>query len=176
MRPPWSFRTRPAVRSGSRRPTRRIWQLFWRASALPGTGPSSWPFDRPSSGRQTGFRLGVQVMARILLSALAALALTACATAPTRYQPATGPAAVGYSEFRLEPGRYRITFRGGPGAPPQQVADYALLRAAELALAEGYDWFRVADRIVRQEGGGSGPRISLGAGGADFGRRSSVGV
>ena len=41
---------------------------------------------------------------------------------PTLYQAAAGPQAVGYSEYRIEPGRYRITFRGGPGAPPEQVA------------------------------------------------------
>jgi outer membrane protein TolC len=115
-------------------------------------------------------------MARLIVPVLAALSLAACATTPTVYQPALGPAAVGYSEYRIEPGRYRITFRGGPGAPVQQVSDYALLRAADLALAEGYDWFRVADRIVQQEGYGSGPRVSVGAGGADWGRRSSVGV
>ncbi|HEX2560414.1 CC0125/CC1285 family lipoprotein, partial [Phenylobacterium sp.] len=115
-------------------------------------------------------------MARLIVPALAALTLAACATAPTVYQPAVGPSAVGYSEYRIEPGRYRITFRGGPGAPVQQVSDYALLRAADLAIAEGYDWFRVADRVVQQAGYGSGPRISVGAGGSDWGRRSSIGV
>lgn len=115
-------------------------------------------------------------MARLVVPALAALMLAACATTPTVYQPAAGPAAVGYSEYRIEPGRYRITFRGGSGAPAQQVADFALLRAADLAIAEGYDWFRVADRIVQQEGYGAGPQISVGAGGSDWGRSSSVGV
>lgn len=113
---------------------------------------------------------------RLALVAACALSLAACATAPTVYAPAAGPKAVGYSEYRIEPGRYRITFRGGPGAPPEQVADYALLRAADLALADGYDWFRVSDRLMRQAGPQSGPRISLGTGGTDFGRRSAVGV
>jgi hypothetical protein len=114
-------------------------------------------------------------MKRPILSSALALALTACATAPTLYQPAVGPQAVGYSEYRIEPGRYRITFRGGPGAPPQQVSDYALLRAADLALAEGYDWFRIADRMMQGEPDRS-PRISLGVGGASFGRHTGVGV
>ncbi|RAK61578.1 hypothetical protein DJ021_18120 [Phenylobacterium hankyongense] len=102
---------------------------------------------------------------RLILPVLAALALSACASAPTRYQPAAGPQAVGYSEYRIEPGRYRITFRGGPGAGIEQVSDYALLRAADLAIAEGYDWFRVSDRFVRQAGPDNGPRLGLGVGG-----------
>ncbi len=107
----------------------------------------------------------------------ATLALSACATAPTLYQPAAGPQAVGYSEYRIEPGRYRITFRGGPGAPIAQVNDYALLRAAELALADGYDWFRITERGV-QAGPDRSPRMSIGVGGGDYGWRSgaSVGV
>lgn len=104
-------------------------------------------------------------MKRLILPALAALSLAACATAPTVYQAATGPNAVGYSEYRIEPDRYRITFRGGPGAPPEQVSDYALRRAADLALANGYDWFRVSDRFIRQAAGDNGPRIGLGVGG-----------
>lgn len=110
-----------------------------------------------------------------LIPALAALSIAACATAPTLYQPAAGPTAVGYSDYRIEPGRYRITFRGGPGAGPQRVMDLALVRAADLALADGYEWFRVTDRFV--EGlPDRGPRIGLGMGGGDYGRRSSVGV
>jgi hypothetical protein len=116
-------------------------------------------------------------MKRLILTGLAALSLAACATEPTRYQPAAGPNAIGYSEYRIEPGRYRVTFRGGSGAPPNQVMDYAIVRAADLALAEGYDWFRVSDRFMRATGEGSGgPRISLGVGGMDFGRHSSVGL
>lgn len=112
------------------------------------------------------------------LTAIVALcaALAACATAPTVYAPAAGPKAVGFSEMRIEPGRYRITFRGGPGAPMTQVADYALLRAADLTLADGYDWFRVVDRYAAQSGGGGGPQLSVGAGGGSGGYRSGVGV
>ena len=113
-------------------------------------------------------------MQRLFLAAAAAsLALSACATAPTLYQASNGPQAVGYSEYRIEPGRYRITFRGGPGAPAQQVADYALLRAADLAVAEGYDWFQVADRFSEGRPD-TGPRIGVGLGGGDFGLRSGV--
>lgn len=108
-----------------------------------------------------------------LVAATAALALNACATTPTLYQPSSGAQAVGYSEYQIEPGRYRITFRGGPGAPPQQVADYALRRAANLAVAEGYDWFQVADRFSEGRPD-SGPRIGLGVGGGDYGRGGGV--
>jgi hypothetical protein len=116
-------------------------------------------------------------MRRLLLTSLAALSLAACATEPTRYQPAAGPNAIGYSEYRIEPGRYRVTFRGGEGVPPEQVMDYAIMRAADVTLAEGYDWFRVSDRYLRPlTAGSSGPHMSLGVGGVDFGRHSSVGV
>jgi len=114
-------------------------------------------------------------MKRLIVPALAALALAACATQPTVYQPAAGPGAVGYAEYRIEPGRYRVTFQGGPGASPQYVSDLALLRAADLALADGYDWFQVTDRFM-QGRGDSGPRLGVGVGGADFGRHSSVGL
>lgn len=110
---------------------------------------------------------------KLAIAIAAALALSACATTPTTYQPAVGANAVGYSELRIEPGRYRVTFRGGPGASPQQVTDYALLRAADLAIAEGYDWFRVADRYLQGQPD-RGPRIGVGIGGADYGRRSGV--
>jgi hypothetical protein len=113
-------------------------------------------------------------MTRLLLPFAVAVALSACASAPTYYQPAAGPQAVGFSEYRIEPGRYRITFRGGPGAPPEQVSDYALLRAADLALADGYDWFRVVDRAVRAVGSGNGSSLSIGVGGGGY--RSGVGV
>ena len=114
-------------------------------------------------------------MKRLILPLLASLSLAACATAPTVYQPAAGPRAVGYSEYRIEPGRYRITFQGGPGAPAQYVMDLALLRAADLAIADGYDWFRISDRFL-QGRPDNGPRLSLGVGGASFGRHSAVGV
>lgn len=114
-------------------------------------------------------------MKRLILPAIAALALGACATQPTVYQPATASNAIGYSDYRIESDRFRVTFHGGPGASAQQVTDLALLRAADLAMANGYDWFRVSDRFV-QGRADSGPRLGLGVGGADYGRSSSVGL
>ncbi|MFY8209837.1 MAG: CC0125/CC1285 family lipoprotein [Caulobacter sp.] len=123
-------------------------------------------------------RYSAMKTARPLIAAgLAALLLTGCATTPTVYRAAVGAQTeVGYSEYRLETGRYRVTFQGGAGAPEAQVADYALLRAAELALRDGYDWFRIADRSTTMSGGGSGPRLSVGGGSASFGRHSGIGV
>lgn len=114
-------------------------------------------------------------MKRLILPALAVLSLCGCATEPTHFQPAGGRGGVGFSEMRIEPGRYRVTFQGGPGAPAAQVEDYALLRAANLAIAEGYDWFRVTDRMTRQNGY-SGSSLSVGVGGMSFGRHSATAV
>lgn len=127
---------------------------------------------------------GFPAMKRLLVPAIAALALSACATTPTVYQPAAGPNGVGYSEYRIEPGRYRISFLGGSGAPAGYVNDLALRRAADLAIQEGYDWFRVSDRFMEALPDRS-PRFSVGVGvggGSGYGgygyRRSgtSVGV
>jgi hypothetical protein len=115
-------------------------------------------------------------MKRLVITALAALSLAACASTPTVYQPAGGPSAVGYSEYRIEPGRYRVMFRGGSGASERQVMDFALMRAADLAIAEGYDWFRVSDRSMSYAAGGGGPRFSVGVGGGSWGSSSGVGM
>lgn len=116
-------------------------------------------------------------MKRLAGLALSLMLLSGCATAPTLYAASPAPNAAGYSEFRLEPGRYRVTFQGGPGAPINQVSDYALLRAAELAVRDGYDWFRVSDRVTSTNGSSNGgPRLSIGGGSSSYGRRSSVGL
>ena len=53
------------------------------------------------------------------------------------------------------------------------MEDFALLRAAELALAGGYEWFRVTARSLdAEEKGGVG--VGAGFGGGNFGRRSGV--
>lgn len=110
-----------------------------------------------------------------LIAVCSALALAACAT-PTTYGPAVGGAKVGFTDYRIETGRYRVSFTGGGGAPISQVADYALLRAAEVSLRDGYDWFRVVERIDRQVASSGGPRVSVGTGSSRWGRRSAVGI
>jgi hypothetical protein len=116
------------------------------------------------------------------LIAAAGLALSACASlAP--YGPQTGANGQGYAEQRIESNRYRVTYNG-VGAPGP-VADYALLRAAELTLGQGYDWFEVTQRWTDgrlDSAGGLRPSVSIGAGSSSYGgryggyRSSGVGV
>ena len=112
--------------------------------------------------------------ARLSAVALAAFTLAACETG-TAYQPALRPGAMGYNDYAIEPGRYRISFQGGDGAPAGQVRDYVLLRAAQVTLRDGYDWFRISDR----EGYVAPPRnrgsVSIGIGGFNFGRGGGFG-
>ena len=114
------------------------------------------------------------------LIAAASLALTGCMTlAP--YGPQTAQSGQGYSEYRIESQRWRVTY-DGVGAPGP-VADMALLRAADLTVEQGYDWFEVTQRMVDgrpDSAGGFRPSLGVGYGSGRYdgryGRYSSSGV
>lgn len=79
---------------------------------------------------------------------LSAITLSACATsAPTTYAPSYGDGH-GYSDQRIEQDRFRTRFDAGSDMSTQQAQDMALVRAAQLTLEEGGDWFIVASRDV----------------------------
>lgn len=116
------------------------------------------------------------------LIAAAGLALSACASlAP--YGPQMAPNGQGYIEQRIESNRFRVTYNGVGAAGP--VADYALLRAAQLTTAQGYDWFEVTQRWTDgrlDSAGGMRPSVGIGYGSSSYGgrygnyRSSGVGV
>jgi hypothetical protein len=116
------------------------------------------------------------------LIAAAGLVLSACASlAPLG--PQMSPNGQGYVEQRIESNRFRVTYNG-VGAPGP-VADYALLRAAQLTTSQGYDWFEVVQRWTDgrlDSAGGLRPSVSIGAGSSRYGgrygsyRSSGVGV
>ncbi len=82
-----------------------------------------------------------------LVVTLALGGLAACETA-TPYQPlsAHNTQSGGYKETQLEAGRWRVTFEGNSLTSRDVVENDLLYRAAELTLAQGFDWFETADR------------------------------
>jgi len=95
-----------------------------------------------------------------IVIALLMLALAACTTPPTNYVPATaGPTMpklgsqpvtpmderFGYSESQISPSIVRVNFSGSAGTNDTRAVDFALLRAAEVALEQGYPYFVVRD-------------------------------
>lgn len=85
--------------------------------------------------------------AGIVTALVLAAGLAACAT-PTPYQPNVRgqQTSGGYSETRIEPGRYRVNFSGNSLTSRETVEGYLLFRAAELTVQEGADWFSIEDR------------------------------
>lgn len=77
------------------------------------------------------------------------LALGGCAS-PQIYKAADN-GGHGYRESQIADNRYRVEFKMR-GDERFQAMDYALLRAAELTLVAGYDWFVVVDRHSAQNG------------------------
>jgi hypothetical protein len=96
---------------------------------------------------------------RLLLAALAAASMAACASAPsTVYAPAVTTAnGSGYEDIRIESDRWRVSFTGAGDASEAQVERLALRRAGEIALENGYSWFEVVDRRVGREGSDRSP-------------------
>lgn len=83
------------------------------------------------------------------VASLALLALAACETA-TPYQPLNPAHATegGYKDVQIEASRFRVSFTGNSATSRETVERYLLLRAAELTLAQGADWFETADRAT----------------------------
>jgi hypothetical protein len=115
-------------------------------------------------------------MKRLVLSVIAALALSACANAPTTYTPAASADAMGYRSTKIETDRYRVSFRGNPDLKGPQVEDMALRRAAEITVADSYQWFRIVDRHTEQIGGRRNGGTSVGVGGSSGSYGSGVGL
>jgi len=118
-------------------------------------------------------------MKRLFVVGFIAL-LSACAST-TIYGPA-GPSerSVGYSDIRIEDNRWRVTFTAAPDISRAQTERFALRRAAELTVENGYDWFRVIARRTEIDGGGDGPVNVGGSVGTTIGsggyRASGVGL
>jgi hypothetical protein len=77
---------------------------------------------------------------------VAALGLAACETA-TPYQPLHrgSPVAGGFTDQRLDADHFGVSFRGNTDTPRATVESYLLYRAAEITVAQGYDWFETVD-------------------------------
>lgn len=84
------------------------------------------------------------MITRIVLIA-ALLTLGACASSP-RYVAADSASDHGHYARKISENRYRVNYNGGRTASLQDTRDFALLRAAEITLSNGYEWFQVVDR------------------------------
>lgn len=84
------------------------------------------------------------------LFAVSTLALGACASAPD-YVAADHPGERGYYSHKVAADRYRVVYNGGKRSGLEETRDFALIRAAEVTVREGYDWFEIVDRDTRTE-------------------------
>ena len=112
-------------------------------------------------------------MKKILILSAAVGLLTACAaTGPTAYGPVTSGSDIGFQTTQIEKDRFRIGFTG---RSDMEAKDFALLRAAQVAQAEGYSHFEIIHGDAFSNGPNSPVGTSIGIGSGYHGR-SNVGV
>ena len=88
-----------------------------------------------------------------ILGLLAVLGLTACATGgASLYQPASKNIknSIGYTDQQIDPTHARISAVVPQASGTQAAQDVALLRAADLTIAQGHSWFRLVNRSIAQ--------------------------
>jgi len=78
---------------------------------------------------------------------LGAFLLAGCVT---EYTPSSG--GDGYSETQLSPTSFQVTFRGNTKTTPERAHDFALLRAAEIALSNKCAHFAVISATAGDNG------------------------
>lgn len=91
--------------------------------------------------------------------------LAACASGPA-YRPAATADDFGYRDTLLTSDRYRVSFAGDYGTARETVENFALFRAADIAVNRGATRFRIISRetspVTTSYGGG--PTTSIGYG------------
>ena len=94
-------------------------------------------------------RHAIKRLALACAAAGALVTLAGCETA-TPYQPlnAAHAGAGGYSDHQIENNRFQVSFSGNSVTSRETVERYLLFRAAELTLAQGFDWFETDARYT----------------------------
>lgn len=87
-------------------------------------------------------------MKKVMLLGMAML--SACQTATPVYRAASHPNSAGFFTAQADGGRYTVAYTGDKGMPAAQVAEYALLRAADLTIESGHEWFAVIEGTNRR--------------------------
>jgi hypothetical protein len=85
---------------------------------------------------------------RVVLAALAALALASCMS-PTYYEPASD--GEGFTDQQIADNRYRISFAGNSVTARNVVDNYMLYRAAEVTVGSGHDYFVLLEHDVERD-------------------------
>lgn len=89
-----------------------------------------------------------------LLAACLALCLPAVSCIEAPYQKSTWwKGRVGFTDTRLAPDVFRVSFTGNESTSPERVQDFALLRGAELCLHNGFAYLsieRESNQVLRE--------------------------
>ena len=115
-------------------------------------------------------------MSRLLIMLLAGLSLTACAAGPSAFGPAKNYDSVGFKNTKIESDRFRVSYTA---SNPAEAQDFALLRAAQITLDEGYSHFEIIGGNLSGNGprGGVSSSVGIGFGGGGYRRGgTSVGL
>ena len=80
---------------------------------------------------------------KIFKTVLMFLCLILISSCATTYKKASSLTGTGYSDSVLQQGMYEITFNGNSDTQVTTAQDYALLRAAEICLENGYQTFEI---------------------------------
>lgn len=78
------------------------------------------------------------------LIAAALLGVAICGSAAAEeYRASSAPGGHGYFSAPSEDGRWVVGYTGGVGESSQQIAEFALQRAGEVAAEQNQEWFAV---------------------------------
>ena len=77
---------------------------------------------------------------KIIVIFLCAILISSCSTT---YKRASVPESVGYYDSILQENMYEVTFNGNSDISSTTAQDYALLRAAEICIENGYKTFDI---------------------------------
>ena len=81
------------------------------------------------------------------ISAVLSLAIVGCSStpvaAPTPYKSAGSKAAYGYSSEKVSGNEFKVLFKATDKTPADKVQQFALYRAAEIALKQGFTYLAI---------------------------------
>lgn len=91
---------------------------------------------------------------KLIIAVFASIMLIGCA--PTGYQPAKGHITGGYTDLKVGPDMYRISFEGNAYITGEKAYQYTLYRAAEITKENNCAWFKILDQdeTSRRDWGG----------------------